>query len=223
VFLRSGKIVAGLAVVENGYEETAMVETALPEDLVELEKKLLKEAYRLLPRLPVDCLDFLVVGEMGKNISGTGMDVNVIGRMRMAGVPEPRHPFIERIVVLDLTAQSHGNATGIGLADITTARLAAKIDREATYLNCLTSGNLQRAMLPVVMPDDRKAIEAALQSLATDDTGNLKGAIIKNTLEMEHLWVTEGLARDLARHTGVDIVSPPQRLVFAGGLLALDW
>lgn len=223
IFLHSGKVLAGLAIVENGYEEIALLEATLPQDLIALEQKLLQEAYRLLPRLPVESLDFLVVEEMGKNISGTGMDVNVIGRIRMVGVPEPRHPFIERIVVLDLTAPSHGNATGIGLADITTARLAGKINWETTYLNCLTSGNLQRAMLPVVMPDDEKAIAAALQSLAAGHPDNLQGAIIKNTRELEYLLVTENLARKLAGRDDIEIAGPPRALVFSGGRLALDW
>lgn len=221
VFLRAGKVLAGLGIVENGYEETACIEAVVPEEMVAAEMRLLKEAYRLLPRLPADELDFLVVREMGKNISGTGMDVNVIGRMRMAGVPEPQRPFIARIVVLDLTAESHGNATGIGLADFTTARLVEKMDREATYLNCITSGNVQRAMIPIVMPDDQKAVEAALRSLGAEDCRALKGAIIKNTLELECLWVTENLAGELAGREGVEILTTPQKIEFTGGLLQL--
>ncbi|MGB9826179.1 MAG: hypothetical protein ACPLRU_05860, partial [Desulfofundulus sp.] len=166
IFIRSGKILAGVGVVENSYDDTAIIEAAAPEEILDMERRLLAEAYRLMPRLPVDRLDFLIVREMGKNISGTGMDTNVIGRIRMVGVPEPASPLITRIVVLDLTGASHGNATGIGLADFTTRRLVDKMDRQKTYLNCITSGNVQRAMLPMVMPDDRAAVEAAMESLA---------------------------------------------------------
>jgi uncharacterized protein (DUF362 family) len=222
VFLCSGRVVAGLAVVENGYEETAIVEAAPPEELVSMETRLLKAAYHLLPRLPVDELDFLVVREMGKNISGTGMDVNVIGRMRMAGVPEPERPFIARIVVLDLTDESHGNATGIGLADFTTARLVEKIDRGATYLNCITSGNVQRAMLPIVLPGDQEAFEAALRSLGAEDTCRLRGAIIKNTLELEYLWVTANLVGELACREGVEIITLSRKFEFKDVLPCLD-
>lgn len=212
--LQSGKIIAGIGIVENSYEETAVIRAGAPCELLEMEKGLLIEAYRLMPSLPVEKLDFLIVREMGKNFSGTGMDTNVIGRARMAGVPEPDRPFIARIVVLDLTGASHGNATGIGLADITTRRLADKIDYEATYLNCITSGNVQRAMLPIVMADDRAAIDAALRSLTTGDPGNLKGAIINNTLELEYLWVTENLVPDLSRRPGVKVAGPPHPPTF---------
>jgi hypothetical protein len=222
IFLHSKKVVAGVGIVENGYDETALIQATLPEDLIQTEMCLLKEAYRLMPRLPVEKLDFLVVKEMGKNISGTGMDVNVIGRMRIAGVPEPAKPLVARIVVLDLTEESHGNATGIGLADITTEHLVKKINREVTYLNCLTSGNVQRAMLPIIMPDDQKAIEAAIKSLAAGDPTGLRGAIIKNTLELEYLWVTENLAEELIQGGQVELVDPVRPLDFQDGFLVLD-
>ncbi|MDQ0287372.1 hypothetical protein J2Z49_002493 [Desulfofundulus luciae] len=223
VFIRSGKVWAGVGIVENSYDDTAIIQAAAPGELLEMEQRLLTEAYRLMPRLPVDRLDFLIVREMGKNISGTGMDTNVIGRTRMIGVPEPHSPFIARIVVLDLTAASHGNATGIGLADITTRRLVEKMDRKTTYLNCITSGNVQRAMLPIVMPDDRSAIEAALASLtAGEAVDHLQGALIKNTLELEYLWVTESLAGELSQRTDIEVVGPPAPLVFREGNLVLE-
>ncbi len=223
VFIQSGKVVAGVGIVENSCEDTAIIEAATPGEILEVERRLLQEAYRLMPRLPVEELDFLIVREMGKNISGTGMDTNVIGRTRMIGVPEPPRPFIARIIVLDLTGESHGNATGIGLADITTRRLVEKMDRRATYLNCITSGNVQRAMLPIIMPDDRAAIEAAVASLNAGETVNhLKGAMIKNTLELEYLWVTENLARELSQRTDIEVVGPPGPLVFREGNLVLE-
>lgn len=223
LFVRSGKIVAGVAIVENSCEDTAVIETAAADGLEEMERRLLQEAYRLLPRLPAEHLDFLVVQEMGKNISGTGMDTNVIGRARIAGVPEPDSPFIARVVVLDLTGDSHGNATGIGLADFTTRRLADKINWNATYLNCITSGNVQRAMLPITMADDREAVEAALRSLSAGKISLLKGALIKNTLEMTHIWVTESLAGELSVRPGLGLLSEPQPLAFSGGRLVTSF
>lgn len=223
LYVRSGKMLAGLAVVENNKEETAVIEAAAPDGIEEMEKRLLQLAYRLLPRLPVERLDFLVVREMGKNISGTGMDTNVIGRARIAGVPEPDSPFIARVVVLELTGESHGNATGIGLADFTTRRLVDKMDAGATYLNCITSGNVQRAMLPIIMADDREAIEAAIKSLTGADVANLKGAVIKNTLELERLWVTEAVAAGLDGREDVKVLSEPEPLVFSNGRLMLNF
>jgi len=221
-FVRSGKIIAAIGIVENSYEDTAIIEAVSPDRLVEVEKRLLLEAYRLMPRLPVDKLDFLIVRLMGKDFSGTGMDTNVIGRLRMAGVPEPEKPFIARIVVLDLSEASHGNATGIGLADITTRRLVDKMDSRVTYLNCITSGNIQRAMLPVIMPDDRAAIEAAIRSLSTDEPVNLKGAIINNTLELEYLWVTGNVAAELNGRSDIEVAGPPRRLTFNDGFMVLE-
>lgn len=221
VFARSGKIIGAIGIVENSYEDTAIIEAVSPDRLVEVEERLLIEAYRLMPRLPADKLDFLIVRQMGKNFSGTGMDTNVIGRLRMAGVPEPETPFVARIVVLDLSGASHGNATGVGLADITTRRLVDKMDSRITYLNCITSGNVQRAMLPVIMPDDRAAIEAAVSSLSADEPVNLKGAIINNTLELEHLWVTGNVADKLNGRSDIGIIGAPRRLTFNDGLMSL--
>ncbi|MHB8985080.1 MAG: nickel pincer cofactor-dependent isomerase, group 22, partial [Eubacteriales bacterium] len=223
IYVRSGKVLAGLAIVENSREETAAVEAAAPDGVEEMEKRLLQLAYRLLPRLPAERLDFLVMCEMGKNISGTGMDSNVIGRTRIAGVPEPETPFIARVVVLDLTDESHGNATGLGLADFTTRRLVDKMDAGATYLNCITSGNVQRAMLPIIMADDCGAIEAAIKSLTGADPANLKGAVIKNTLDLERLWVTEAVAASLAGREDVKVLSEPEPLAFSNGRLILDF
>jgi len=222
VFARSGKIVGAVGIVENAYKDTAIIKAVAPDKLAQVEERLLAEAYRFLPRLPADRLDFLIVRQMGKNFSGAGMDTNVIGRMRMAGVPEPETPFVARIVVLDLSGASHGNATGVGLADITTRRLVDKMDPRSTYLNCITSGNVQRAMLPVIMPDDRAAIEAAVESLAADKPANLKGAMINNTLELESMWVTGGVADELSGRSGIEISGAPRRLAFKDGLMMLE-
>ncbi|OPX91980.1 MAG: hypothetical protein A4E54_00104 [Pelotomaculum sp. PtaB.Bin117] len=222
VFTRSGKIIGAIGIVENSYEDTAIIEAVSPDKLVEVEERLLEEAYRFIPRLPADKLDFLIVRQMGKNFSGTGMDTNVIGRMRIAGVPEPETPFVARIVVLDLSGVSHGNATGVGLADITTRRLADKMDSRTTYLNCITSGNVQRAMLPIIMPDDRTAIEAAVRSLSADEPLNLKGAVINNTLELEYMWVTGSVADELSGRSDIEIIGAPRRLTFNDGLMVLE-
>ncbi|MCL5046713.1 MAG: nickel-dependent lactate racemase, partial [Actinobacteria bacterium] len=126
--LSAGKVVGGLAIMENSKEETAKIQGLRPEEIEAGEQALLVEAKALLPKLPVEDIDVLIVDEMGKNYSGTGMDTNVIGRWRIQGVPEPDSPRVSRLVVLDLSESSHGNATGIGLADFTTRRLVSKAD-----------------------------------------------------------------------------------------------
>lgn len=222
--VKRAPILCGVGVVENGFEETARVRAFLPADLEAGDATLLEEARRLLPRLPVDELDLLIVESMGKNYSGTGMDTNVIGRMRIFGVPEPPAPRIARIAVLDLTDASHGNATGIGLADVTTARLEAKIDRQATYLNCITSTYVQRAFLPMVAPTDRDAILLALRSLGLADPARARVARIRNTLELETLWVSGPVAEELRGRPGLTVARTARALRFdpEGNLLPAE-
>ena len=134
--------------------------------------------------LPFDTLDVLIVDEMGKNVSGTGMDTNVLGRMFVPGVAEEPRPRITAVVVLDLTEESHGNAIGVGLADFTTDRVISKIDWQATYMNGYTSGigGLLRNRLPNVLPNDRAAIATAIRMCGQPDHSKLRLARIKNTL-----------------------------------------
>lgn len=221
VLLMKAPIIAGIGVVENGFEETARVVAFRPDELEAGEAGLLAVARRFSPRLPMTELDLLVVEAMGKDYSGTGIDTNVIGRMRMFGVDEPASPRIARIAVLDLTDASHGNATGIGLADVTTARLEAKVDRHATYLNCITSTNVQRAFLPIVAPTDREAVTLALRSLGLADAAHARVARIPNTLELERLWVSEPVAAELRGRPSLSAGDEAHPLAFddAGNLL----
>lgn len=184
-------ILGGLAVVENGYEETARVEALLPAEMEEGEKKLLQYAAGLLPRLPVRQLDVLIVEEMGKNFSGTGMDTNVIGRWKATGIPEPEWPRIRRIVVLRLSKESHGNANGLGLADITTKKLVSAIDWNATLMNVRTTGFWDRAFCPPFPGSDRDAVEWSLKGMKVSDDQAISVARIRNTLHLEELWLNE--------------------------------
>ncbi len=204
-------VLGGVAVLENGREEIAALEPVRPAGWIASEERLLEEARRLLPRLPVDHLDLLVVDEMGKNYAGTGMDTNVIGRFGIRGVADVG-PQIGRIVVLDLSEGSHGNANGMGLADFITRRFADKIDFPATYLNTLTATFVERAKMPIVMESDREAIETALRTLGSP----VEPCIIRvrNTLELEHLWVSPAV---LAGLRGVAVEGPPLPWRFATG------
>ena len=212
VLLEKLPVVGGLAIIENGYDETAEIH-ALPSGEMEREADLLKKAKALLPRLPVDELDLLIVDEMGKNISGTGMDVNVIGRWRIPGVEEPAAPRVKRLAVLDLTEESEGNANGIGLADVTTRRLVKKIDFPSTYLNVATTGFLLRGMIPVTMENDREAVFFALNSLHLEDPGAARVIRIKNTLRLDEFWASPALEEELLA-AGAQKIGPAQEPVF---------
>ncbi|WP_377890318.1 lactate racemase domain-containing protein [Alkalihalobacillus sp. R86527] len=210
--LDTGKILAGIAIVENSYDETAHLEVIRPESMLERERELLLRSREYFPMIPVDHLDVLVVKTMGKNFSGTGMDTNVLGRTKIFGVPEPETPSFKRIGVLDLDESSHGNATGIGLADLTTERLFQKVDRQKTYLNCLTSTYVQRAMIPMVLDTDQELVKTAIDSLAVDDPSSLRVAIIENTLDLETLYLSQNVIEEAGEQ--IDIVSDPEPIPF---------
>ncbi|MCW4026928.1 MAG: DUF2088 domain-containing protein, partial [Candidatus Bathyarchaeota archaeon] len=182
------------------------------------EAKLLEKAKELLARIPFRELDVLIVEEIGKNISGVGMDTNVTGRFWLPGETDPRTPKIKKIVVLDLSEATHGNAIGIGLADITTKKVVSKIDYDATYVNCLTQGSTETAKMPPFLPNDRDAIATALRTCGPIDPREAKAVRIKNTLELEKLWISENLAEmvksnpDLSKR--VEILGEPREMQF---------
>lgn len=205
-------ILGGLAVVENAREETAHLEGLTADDLPEGETPLLELARSYMPALPVKDLDLCVVREMGKNYSGTGMDTNIVGRLRLQGIPEPTEPYIQYLAVLDLSEASHGNATGVGLADFTTGRLIEKVDREATYLNCLTTGGPVRAAIPMTLPGDEALFEAVWKALKPERPEEVRMAVVENTLHLEDLWVSESLVDELGDE--VEVVGGPSPLEF---------
>lgn len=193
-------VLGGLAIVENGYEETARIESFLPAEMEEGEKKLLQYATGLLPRLPVQQLDVLIIEEMGKNFSGTGMDTNVIGRWKATGIPEPEWPKIKRIVVLGLSRESHGNANGLGLADVTTRKLVEAIDWDATLMNVRTTGFWDRAFCPPFPGSDQDAILWALKGMKVGPDQAVSVARIRNTLHLEDIWVNETAFESMDMH-----------------------
>jgi hypothetical protein len=213
VTLASGKVLGGLAIVENGYDETAIVEGMPANCLVERELALFEQANALMPRLPVGNIDVLIVEEMGKNISGTGMDPNITGRWRLPGVSDPPFPNVKRLVVLRLTHQSEGNATGIGGADVTTQALFSSIDRTSTYLNAITSTFVERVAIPMIMPTDEQAIAAALKT-AGNDPATARIVRIPNTLHLENVWVSENLLGEAEAGGQCEAIGPARPLVF---------
>ena len=189
--LKKLPVLGGLAIVENSLEDTARLEVILPEEMEERERELLRYAWELLPRLPLEALDLLIIEEMGKNFSGTGMDTNVIGRWKDMDVKGPIIPEIKRIVVLRLCEASEGNANGIGMADFTTRKLVESIDWKATLTNVHTTGFWSRAFCPPFPGSDWDAIRWALDSLKQPPDVPLTGARIRNTLHLEELWLNE--------------------------------
>ena len=187
-------VLCGIALVEDQHERTALLEVLRPEDFFAREAQLLERARELLPRLPFDQLDVLVVDELGKDVSGTGMDTNVIGRLSFWGGGEPpAKPRITRIFVRGLTTATHGNACGIGMADFTTARCAAEIDRPATDVNCITSNGPEDARIPIACASDREAIDAAMQTAGVRDPADVRLAWVRDTGHLERIAVSEAL------------------------------
>jgi hypothetical protein len=184
-------VIGGLAIVENSFDETAKIEVLRPSEIETGEKRLLEYAWELLPGLPLNDLDLLIIDEIGKNYSGTGMDTNVVGRWRDIEIPGPIHPQIGRIVVLRLSKASEGNANGLGLADFTTKKLIEAIDWKATLTNVRTTGFWNRAFCPPFPGSDYDAIQWALESLKQGPDYPITIARIKNTLHLEKLWLNQ--------------------------------
>jgi hypothetical protein len=193
-------VALGIAILENASEHTARIVAVEPEELLETEPRLLDEARDLMGRLPFDQIDVLIVGELGKNYSGTGLDPNVIGRQRVETMPDLPRPLITRLAVLDQSVETCGNALGIGLADLTTDRLVKAIDPEPMRVNCLTSNFLTRARIPLSLPSDLDVIAACLDTCWKIDRDLARMVLIPNTLELTTLWVTGPLAEEVQAH-----------------------
>lgn len=219
--LRKARIAFGLGIVENGYDETAKVQAFLPADIEAGERALLREAKAWMARLPFEQIDLLIVDEMGKDISGAGMDSNIIGRHGTFFEPPFPTPKVTFIVVCDLTPNTYGNATGIGSANFTTRRLVNKIDWNATYINCLTACAPDGARLPPVLETDRDAVAVALSCLGYDRVEDARVVRIKNTLRLAEVEVSEACLADVAKREDLQQVSEPAPLAFdaAGDLL----
>jgi hypothetical protein len=222
VALAKGNVILGLNVVENGYRQPYHVEVVEPGDFWESDRRCLEMARAFVARVPFAALDVLVVSYIGKDISGAGMDPNITGFWRAEGTGE-RVPDFKRIVVLDLTEQTHGNALGVGQADFTTRRLAEKIDHRATTINMLTaasrSGRLIEAAVPITLDTDREAIEVALRAAVPEDPPRL--CWIKSTDDLGELWVSEALLPEVHGNPQLEVLTQPAPWPFdAGGNLA---
>jgi hypothetical protein len=202
--LRKCPILCGLGIVENGYDQTCLIKAFLPEEIPSGEQSLLVMAKERMARLPFTDIDVLVIDEIGKDISGTGMDINVTGRNRDILGDYTTSPRVKRIFVRDLTDETEGNALGIGLADFTAARVVEKMDRKKTYINCLTAISPEKGAIPMYFDTDREAIEACFASIGDIPPDRVRLVHIKNTLHLSRLSVSRAFEEELAPSDTVD-------------------
>lgn len=217
-------VLCGVALIEDQTEQTVGVHVLEAGDIITREPALLERALDLMPSLPFDALDCLIVDEMGKEISGNGMDSKIIGRVDPSGSPSPQGPRIIRIVVRDLTHASHGNALGIGSADFTTKRLLAAIDEEATTINCVTSMAPEAARLPIAFERDVDAVRAAYATCGAASPDEFSLAWIRNTLCLEELLISTALLKAARSNERLEVLGAP--FVFPArrdGALAPAW
>lgn len=196
-------VLFGVAVVENPSPGIHTIETVRPADFAATDQRLLKLAWTLFPSIPVETLDILVVDEMGKNISGAGIDPNVVGFWRREG--GERRPDYHTLIVLDLTDESRGNAIGIGMADLVTKRLVEKIDLKATHTNAATTGLFRSARLPLALASSRDAISLALARVP--DPEQVRMVRIKNTHALQTFWATAAVVPQLKEDASLEIES----------------
>ena len=206
------RLVGAIALVENAFKETAVVQRVPVEScdaLIEAESVLLKRAYGLLPRLPFDELDGLIVDEIGKNVSGAGMDTNVIGKKD--GLTTPR---IGAIYVRGLTEGTHGNAVGLGNADIMPRSLLAHVDLNSTYMNAFTAKRLAVCKVPMLVENELQALQVLLNFRAEEDPASLRLAWIRNTSLLDELWASEALLDEARGNPNLEVLSAPAPLGF---------
>jgi hypothetical protein len=206
--LERGNVLLGVGIVENAAGQTMLIRAIPAANIPDEEPPLLELARANMPSLPVANLDVLIVGEIGKDISGTGLDPNVIGRLRIAGEPEPASPRIKMIFVRDLSAASGGSAYGIGLADVTTRQLVEKTDWNVTNANVRASGFFERGKLPHVAETDEQALEWVLRACETIQPEEVRIVSIRNTLRLDSLLVSEAVREEIAGRDTIDVIGP---------------
>ncbi len=208
--LARGNVVGGLAVVENARHQTHHVELVPAAAIPDREPELLKLAWDLYPRLPFDQLDVLVLGRIGKEISGTGLDCNVVGRYTTPFASGG--PNITRIVALSTTPLTGGNVNGIGVVDVTTERVFDKFSFAETYPNALTSTATAAVKIPMVMADDRLAIQAAIRTSTIPDPTAVRLAWVRDTLSLDHLYVSASMATEVDARPNASVTGPARPL-----------
>lgn len=207
VSLTTGKIIAGIGILENAFDETLEFHVMKPNQILELEPSLQDKAKQLMPKFYIDQLDVLVVEEIGKNITGTGMDTNIIGRYHTPFISGG--PTIKKIVVNSLTPESHGNANGIGLADFTTRAFFDDMSFEQTYPNSLTSTVQDTIKVPMVLENATEALKGAIKTCGNQSQKDVRIAYVKNTLQMDEVFYSEALLKEILSSNSLGIQMGP--------------
>ena len=206
------RLLGGIALVENAFKETAIVQGVAMdshEALVDREGGLLERAYELLPRLPFDDLDALIVDEIGKNISGSGMDTNVIGKK--PGMTKPR---IGAIYIRGLTEATHGNAIGLGNADIMLRSLLEEVDLNSTYMNAFTAKRSSLGKIPMLVENELQAMQVLLNFRQHEAPSSARMAWIRNTSKLDEMWASEALLEEVSDHRGIEVLGPPMGISY---------
>jgi hypothetical protein len=215
------RILCGVAIVENAYDETAKIEAVHARDFESREKELLRLAKNWLPRLPFRTADILLIDQIGKNISGSGMDTNVIGRKyNDHKAMDDEWPKITRIIVRGLTEATHGNACGIGMSEFCLSRVVAEMNDEITWINVLTGGHPTAGMVPIHYPTDRQVLDVALPSIGLTDPPDAKLLWIRDTLSVAEVECSAAYYGEARGRDDLEILCPPRPLPLdAGGML----
>ena len=215
------RVAAGVGIVENGYDQTAKIAAVGPQEIEAREKELLVQAKKWLPRLPFETVDVLIVEEIGKNISGAGMDTNVIGRKGLQLPPgEHEVPLVRRIIVRGLTEVTHGNACGFGIAEFALSRAVRQMDREITAINCLTGGHPEGARIPIHYETDREALDGALCTIGLTEPPDARIVWIQNTLDLVEVECSAAYLNEARTRSDLEILTEPRALPLdASGML----
>lgn len=207
-------IAFGIALVENAEKQLTVIEGVEPDDFARADERLLKQAKSLMARLPFDHIDGLVVEWIGKEISGSGMDPAVVGRVGIRTVPDPEKPFVNKLAVLGVSEESYGNAVGLGNADYTTTDVVNGIDLTPMYMNAITAAGTEGARIPAVLPDDRTVLRAMVATCWRTDLDEVRFCQIRSTLHLSHILISPALAADIEGRSDVEILSDPAPLEF---------
>lgn len=202
--LQHTNIIMGLAIVENAYDKTMLIQAVKPEDFAKEDSRLLEICKKNMPKLPAARIDILLVDEMGKDISGAGLDTNIIGRLKIQDQPDAENPKIKNIIVMGLTEASHGNAIGMGLADYITKELFQKIDFQATYENVITSTFTERGKMPIVADTDQQAMQYAVRTSGPVSPEDLRIIRIRNTLRLDEMVVSQKIWEEIRENPNIE-------------------
>ncbi|MBV0926015.1 DUF362 domain-containing protein [Halomicroarcula limicola] len=214
-------IVGGVAIVEDQHDETTLVEGVPPSGFLDREEELLETAYDLMPKLPFEELDLVVFDRQGKEISGQGIDTNVIGRRPFSiNEPAPEKPDIKRIYTRGLTEKTHGNAMGVGSADVIHEDIVAELDAPTTLINALTASTIRGVKLPPVVETDRAGLVAALSTIGVVDTDTVRVLRAADTMHLHRLYASPGLIEAARDRDDLRVVEEPSPIEFDDGQFA---